>query len=80
MQDEGPELSIKHLVSQRDEAGAPDFLIEKDAEGRFRLWFHNKLEPLITAGDWVAITISPRCFLYMVDNLQDVMREMDDPK
>ena len=78
MQDETPELNIKHPFSQGDEAVAPDFLIEKDPEGRFRLWFHNKLEPLITADDWVAVTISPRCFLYMVDNLQDVLQEMTD--
>lgn len=78
MQSERPDSNIKHLVSHRDEAGDPDFLIEKDPEGRFRLWFHNRLEPLITAGDWVGITISPRCFLYMVDNLQNVLQEMTD--
>ena len=76
MQNEGLESSKRHYFPQLDEAGSPDFLVETDKEGRFRLWFRNRLEAPVTVGDWTLVTVSPRSFVNMVDNLLVLLREM----
>ena len=76
MQSEGLESSKKHYFSQLDENGNPDFLVETDKDGRFKLWFRNRLEPPVTVGDWTLVTVSPRSFVNMVDSLLVLLREM----
>lgn len=76
MQDGELTFSKDYQGSPKEEIRGADFSVETDEEGRFRLWFRNRLAPQITVGEWVGITISARCFMQMVDALQSTLKEM----
>ena len=67
-------LSVKQLNTM------PDFFVRTMKEGKVRLTFRSKLEPVLRYADWVSITISPQDFVNMVNNLQGILADLTKKK
>ncbi len=78
MQNRKTGIQEKHTGLRTKGLNTQDFKIETDKEGRFRLWFRNRLVPNIIDGDWTGITVSARSFIQMVDTLKRMLKEMTD--
>lgn len=76
MQDGDKGILGSHPGWQKRNIKTQDFSVETDKEGRFRLWFRNRLTPQVTDGDWIGVTLSARSFLQMADTLHSMLQEM----
>ena len=54
----------------------PDFFIRTMKEGKVRLTFRSKLEPVIRYADWVSFTVSPRDFVNICNNFQKALDDL----
>ena len=52
----------------------PDFMVKTEKD-KIRLMLRSTIEPGITFGEWVTITISPREFLQMTQHFQSVVED-----
>jgi hypothetical protein len=58
----------------------PDFFVRTMKEGKVRLTFRTKLEPVLRYADWVSITISPQDFINMRNNFQAILSDLNKTK
>jgi hypothetical protein len=58
----------------------PDFFVRTMKEGKVRLTFRTKLEPVLRYADWVSITISPQDFINMSNNFQAILSDLNKTK
>jgi hypothetical protein len=76
MQNRKTGIQERHSGFKTKGIDTQDFKVETDREGRFRLWFRNRLMPQTTEGEWTGITVSARSFIQMVDALKRILKEM----
>jgi hypothetical protein len=67
-------LSVKRLGEM------PDFFVRTMKEGKVRLTFRTKLEPVLRYADWVSITVSPEDFINMCHNMQRILADLESQK
>ena len=61
-------------LSKQQLSKSPDFMV-KTSKDKIRLMLRSTLEPGMTLGEWVTITISPQEFLRMVQHFQAIVED-----